>query len=234
MKTVDCGTATDRETMTSLTKDGVQFSIDVYTRYSVNCTSDESVQQLLDAVSPDDGTTDIGGKQVFETFARPILGETIREAVSPHVANDINTDREAILGTVPQTFVDRMAKQTPAFIVIQEVNLSNMDFPDELEQANTGRAQQAILRDKAIAERGKVETETAMAQEALSRQQGKVEAAKIDEIGAALQRNPQYLQYMLQVQMPGIYDKADRQSNMVIAGPDPTLFVTPKPSAAGK
>ena len=46
------------------------------------------------------------------------------------------------------------------------------------------------------------------------------QAARIDAIGQALARNPEYLQY-------GIYEQAGANGNMVIAAPDPTILISP-------
>lgn len=224
LRTVNCSTVIDKETMASLTKDGVQFNLDVYVRYSANCANDGSVKSILDNVSPAQGDV-VGAEQLFQTFVRPALGEAVRETVSPYVANDINAEREAILLKVRESFLARVNAQQPQLVVVQEVNLSNLDFPDAMDVANTDRATQAILKDKAIAERERVtaEIETAKMKEELARTEGRVEAAKIQEIGAALARNPGYLQFMLQTQMPGIYEKAGAQGNLVIAAPNVTI-----------
>jgi hypothetical protein len=82
-----------------------------------------------------------------------------------------------------------------------------------------------VLKDKAIAERDRVgaEIETAKLRQQLAEEEGKVEAARIEQIGGALARNPQYLQYHLQSKMPEIYSTAAAAGNLVIAAPTPML-----------
>lgn len=234
VRTVECSTQTEREQLTSLTRDGVQFGVDIYVRYGANCT-DDVVTEILKTVpadKPDDTPSFVSAKKLYGTFVRPALGESIREAFSPHIANDVNEKREAILADIKSRFVELMKPQEgkPALITIYELNLSNMDYPDELDHANSARAVQAVLKDKAIAEREKVtaETETAEMKKLLAQKEGAAEAAKIDEIGAALRRNPEYLTFDMQQKMPEIYKDAGDKGNMIIAAPSPNIFVTPK------
>jgi regulator of protease activity HflC (stomatin/prohibitin superfamily) len=232
VRTVDCSTNTERESLTSLTKDGVQFGVDIYLRYSASCT-DDVVTELLKTVPadmPQERPRYVSSKKLYATFVRPALGESIREAFSPHIANDVNEKREAILEHIKKRFMELMkpADGKPAFITIYELNLSNMDYPDELDHANAARAVQAVLKDKAIAERERVtaETETAEMKKLLATKEGAAEAAKIDEIGAALRRNPDYLTFDLQQKMPEMYKAAGEKGNLVIAAPSPNLQMT--------
>ncbi|MEQ1564680.1 MAG: SPFH domain-containing protein [Myxococcota bacterium] len=224
VRLVDCSVSAVKEPMTALTKDGVQFGLDIYVTFSANCADTAAMEGLMDRMAGADGVR-ISPDQLWTTFVRPALGESVREAVSPYNANDINQERETILANIRTSFLGRIEKLDPTSIRIQEVNLSNMDFPDEMDQANTERATQAVLTDKAIAERERVsaEIETAKLRQQLAQEEGKVEAARIAEIGAALARNPQYLQYHLQNQMPEIYAQAAAAGNLVIAAPSPLL-----------
>src|SRR2546430_13155005 len=54
--TIDCSMVTMREPLTALTRDGVQFGIDLYIRFSVDC-SDATVRSILKTVTPDHGDT---------------------------------------------------------------------------------------------------------------------------------------------------------------------------------
>ena len=235
VRTVDCGTTTERESLTSLTKDGVQFGVDVYVRFSANCSEDKAVIEILKAVpptEPKEAPRTVTAKQLYATFVRPALGESIREAFSPHIANDVNEKREDILTHIKQRFMELMKPHEGAiaFIRVDELNLSNLDYPDELDHANAARAVQAVLKDKAIAERERVtaETETAEMKRQLAQREGQAEAAKIDEIGAALRRNPEYLTYDLQQKMPEIYKQAGDKGNLVLAAPTPNLVLPVK------
>lgn len=235
VRTVDCATTTEREGLTSLTKDGVQFGVDIYVRYSADCANDKVVEAILKAIPPTvppDGPRTVPAKQLYSTFVRPALGESIREAFSPHIANDVNEKRESILADIKRRFVELMKPKEGAlaFVLIHELNLSNMDYPDELDHANAARAVQAVLKDKAIAERERVTAETATAEmkRELARSEGAAEAARIDEIGAALKRNPQYLAFDLQQKMPDIYKAAGDKGNLVITAPAPSILITPK------
>jgi hypothetical protein len=236
VRMVDCSQNTVNETLNSLTKDGVQFGLDVYITYSINC-SDKAITKVLGVLSPDDedGLT-ITPDKVYKVFVRPAIGEAVRESVSPYRANDINDQREKILADISARFRKSMAEPEREVVSLQDLVLSNMDYPDEMDHANNERAVQAVLREKAIAERERVEAEiiTAETRQRLAEQEGLVTAAKIDQVGAALRRNPEFLQYQMQELMPSIYEKAGAHGNMVITAPTPSVFVTPRPQPAAQ
>ena len=148
---VECSTMTVREPLNALTKDGVQFGLNVYVRFSPDC-SDAGVTSLLSAL-PVDEARDVTAGIVYRTYVQPAVGEATREVVSPVKANDVNDQREEILASIRKRFLDIVAQREKHFATIYEVNLSNLDFPDDMDRANTERAIQGILRDKAIAER---------------------------------------------------------------------------------
>lgn len=225
LRLIDCSLIATKESMQALTKDGVQFGLDVYVTYSANCGDPASTEAMFSALVPQDGHI-ITAEQLWNTFLRPGLGESVRETISPYVANDINDQREQILSAIRASFLGRMGKLEPPFVHVTELNLSNMDFPEAMDQANTDRATQAVLKDKAIAERERVsaEIETAKLRQQLAVEEGRVEAARIGEIGAALSRNPAFLQYQLQQALPAIYEKAGATGNLVIAAPNPMLL----------
>jgi regulator of protease activity HflC (stomatin/prohibitin superfamily) len=228
IRMVDCSMTTVKESLQALTKDGVQFGLDIYIRYGAEC-DDGSVAAVLGVLAPDDDLS-VSREALYQTFVRPAIGEAARETVSPHRAIDINDKREEILAHLRERFLELMSREESRVIKIYEVNLSNLVFPQEMVTANTERAVQAVLRDRAIAERERVEAEiktTEMRRE-LSERQGDVEAARIDRVGAALGRNPSFLQYDLQSRMPEIYKAAGEKGNMVITAPSPTLMLPPR------
>lgn len=240
VRMVDCSQSTVKEKLTALTKDSVQFGIDIYLRYSANCQSDEATKFLLNNLSPiglvtpgktpaSDPALTITTEQIYNTYLRPSIGEAVRESTSPYIANDINANREKIFTEIQTSFKESVAEQNPNLVVVFELSLNNLDFPETLDKANVARAEQAILKDKAIAERDKVDAEivTAAKQKTLSKAQGTVEAARIDEIGAALRRNPEYLDYQLNKMLPEIYKTAGSKGNLIIAAPTPLMITTP-------
>jgi len=253
LRKVNCSETTKKEGLTALTKDGVQYELDIYVRYSANCSSDQSIQNLLATLAPaapaapadpkapapkepqSDGST-ITVDQIYDTYIRPALGEAVRESISPVIANEVNERRDAIFVQIRKKFEDAMAKKQPPTVLIQAVNLSNMDYPAPMKAASTERATQAVLRDKAIAERERVsaETETSAMRLQLAQNEGKNEAAKIDAIGAALRRNPDFLQYDIQQKMPDIYAEAGKLGNMIIAAPSPQVILQRGAPAAHK
>lgn len=257
IRMIDCGQRTIKEPLTALTKDGVQFSLDIYVRFSANCDEDKAVEKLLATLSPanlaapppadpkapqadtkHDVDVDpieafpnltITSKQIYSTYVRPALGEAVREAVAVYIANDLNGKRDEMFQKIKDKFneyIDKASKQGDAKLVtIYTINLSNLDFPDQLEKANVDRATQAVLKDKAIAEREKVlaEIETSKLKITQQEVESQAEAKKIDTVGAALHRNPEY--YIRDV----YYYAADKGGSVMLPGnPNVILQMTPK------
>lgn len=244
IRMVECGQRTVKESLTALTKDGVQFSLDVYVSYSAACDEEKTVQTLLEKLSPEgkaptpekgkedaaahssaDPTLTITADQVYRVFIRPAMGEAVRESVSPYIANDVNEKREEIFEKVKKAFDENLKKQQQKLVTIYTMNLSNLDFPDAMDAANAARAVQAIEKDKAIAARAKVEAEIETAKLEVTKREveAQAEAKKIDVIGAALHRNPEY--YIRDV----YFYAADKGGSvMVPSNPNVILQMTPK------
>ena len=247
VRMVECGQRTVKEPLSALTKDGVQFSLDVYISYGAACDEEKVVLALLSKLSPEgappppavadkkedasaahssaDPRLTITADQIYRVFIRPAMGEAVRETVSPYIANDVNAKREEIFEKVKKAFAENLKKQEPQLVTIYNLNLSNLDFPDAMDQANTQRAVQAILKDKAIAEREKVQAEIETAKLDIVKQEVEAQATakKIDVIGAALHRNPEY--YVRDVYA---YAAEKGGSVMVPQNPSVILQMTPK------
>lgn len=225
VRMIDCSQTTISEPLESLTKDGVQFRLDVYITFSADCT-DAIVPEMLETLTPDQPRT-ITNAKLYATYVRPAIGEAVRETISPHRANDVNERREEILASIQERFFDKMSDPQRKKVNIHDTVLSNLDYPDEMDVANTERAVQAVLKDKAIAERERVtaEIETMEMRRALTEKEGEAVAAKIEKIGEALANNPQFLQYDLQQKMPEIYKEAGAKGNMVITAPSPQILL---------
>ncbi len=246
VRMVECGQKTVKESLTALTKDGVQFSLDVYISFGAACDEEKVVQTLLEKLAPEGHITAAAGKeggkeasnesqadpsltvtadQIYRVYIRPAMGEAVRESVSPYIANDINVKREEIFAKIKKSFEENLGKQNPKLVMIYSLNLSNMDFPDAMDKANTERAVQAILKDKAIAEREKVQAEIETAKLDIVKQdvEAQATAKKIDIIGAALHRNPEY--YVRDVYA---YAAEKGGSVMVPSNPNVILQMTPK------
>lgn len=227
MMLVDCSTDTLHDPLVVTTQDGVEFGIDIYVRFAANCT-DQSVVDILSTLTPAERHT-ITSQQLFDTYVRPAIASVVREVISPHRANEINSLQQELLPDIRQRFMEDIEAQEGSIIHVYEVSLSNLDFPETLDAANEQRAVQTIMRDTAVAERERVEAETttAIARRELMQREGEAVAARIDVIGAALDRHPSFLQFDMQDRMPDIYEHAGAQGNMVITAPAPTIMVAP-------
>jgi len=256
VRMIDCGQRTIKEPLTALTKDGVQFVLDIYVRFASNCEEDKAVEKLLNTLSPANlaphtadpkapqsdskhdvdadpiepyPTLTITSAQVYSTYVRPALGEAVREAVSIYIANEINNKRDEMFQKIKEKFNDyldkKVGKDDFKTVVVYSLNLSNLDFPDQLEKANVDRATQSVLKDKAIAEQEKVKAEIETARLDITKQdvEAQATAKKIDIIGAALHRNPEY--YVRDVYA---YAAEKGGSVMVPNNPNVILQMTPK------
>jgi regulator of protease activity HflC (stomatin/prohibitin superfamily) len=232
LKMVQCEQLTKKEEMTSLTKDGVQFKIDVYVRYSINCDDEKAVFHILSKMAPQSWPNEenhpewkhiIFGAQLYDGIVRPAIGATTRKSVSPYIANEINSKREEIFAHIQESFLKEVNEQKPKLVTILEVNLSNLDFPEELDKANVARAEQAVLKDKAIAERERVEAEieTTNMRKALAQSEANNEATRIDALGSAYRRNPEY------VQLESVRVAAEK-GNLIVAQPGTGLIIQRK------
>lgn len=231
MRMVDCSMTTIREPLDTLTHDGVHFGFDIVTRFSADC-SDEGVLKLLGALTPKDpdGST-ITAQQIYDVYVKPAIGEASRESVSPLRANELNEKQAEVAEGVKKRFTDIMSKRERRSVVIHEVNISHLQFPQALDSANLERAAQSVLRDKAIAERERVsaEVETMTVRRKLAEQEAEVAVVKIEKVGAALRKNPEYMQYDLQLKLPDIYREAGQHGNLVLAAPNPFSFAQSNP-----
>jgi len=202
-----------------------------------------------DPVEQDPDLT-ITSKQLYNTYIRAALGEAVRATVAQYNANDVSGNREEIFKKITDKFnadikkgassgspskgenkdaIDVTGSGSPekagvSLVNVYSLNLSNFAFPKEMADANTDRATQAVLRDTAIAAQDKVKAETATAALRVdqTRTEAQAEAAKIDTIGAALHRNPEY--YIRDV----YYYAADKGGSVMLPqNPNVILQMTP-------
>jgi hypothetical protein len=198
-------------------------------RVSADC-SDEAVVHILNTVTTDKGDT-ISPGQMYATFIRPAIGEASRELVSPYRANEMNEKQAEVLAGIKKRFTEIMSTRERKVIVLHEINLKNLKFPDEMDAANLERAVQAVMRDKAIAERERVtaEIETMRMRKELAERESDVAAVRVERIGEALKKYPEYLQYDLQLKLPEIYREAGSRGNLILAAPVPPQITLPLP-----
>jgi hypothetical protein len=235
-RTVDCSTTTMQTPLDTLTRDGVHFGFTVVLRFSADC-SDRAIERLLATLTPDrDGS--ISPSKIFQTYIQPAIGEAAREYVSPLRANELNEGQAQVTEGIRRRFLEIMRTRERLSVVIYEMNLVELTFPREMDAANLDRAVQALLRDKAIAERERVtaEIETMRMRRELAEREAEVAAARVQKVGEALRKYPEYLQYDLQQKLPDIYREAGQRGNLILAAPNavvsPGAAPPPPPVAA--
>ena len=148
--------ASMKESLDTLTRDGVHFGFDISVRFAADC-SDKSVQTALATISPDKGST-ISTQYLYETFIRPGIGESVREVVSPYRANELN-EKQA-----PSWLKSGTISADHAHARNQIVKVYEGTFTSRFS-GRDGRGQRAargasVLRDKAIAKGGRLQAES--------------------------------------------------------------------------
>jgi regulator of protease activity HflC (stomatin/prohibitin superfamily) len=222
LRTVECSQKVVKEALPALTRDGVQFEIDLNVGYAANCAEDGAVKEVLEAVSPDkDGR--VTGEALYGLYVRPALSEAIRQAVSPYIANDINSKREQIFAEFKGQFEAHLKAAKPGLkqpVLVSSLNLANLDFPDSMDKANADRAAVAIAKDKALAEQDKVraEIETAKLEVEKQKVMGQADAARVEAMGQAYRKYPEVL-------VREVYLAAGEKGNAVLLPNDPRVMI---------
>ncbi len=220
LRVVDCSTTTVRESLDTLTRDGVHFGFDLVTRFSADC-SDEGVKGLIGNLTSDANGT-ITTQKIYSTFIQPAIGEAAREFVAPLRASELNDKQGEVAEGVKRRFADMMATREKRLVKIYELNISHFQFPQQLDKANLERATQSLLRDKAIAERERVQAEalTAEMRKTLAENEAELAVVRIRRVGRALADNPAFIQYEYVQRLPDIYKEAGARGNLVLAAPN--------------
>jgi regulator of protease activity HflC (stomatin/prohibitin superfamily) len=232
LRMIDCSMGTTKIELDTLTRDGVHFGFDVTVRFQPQC-SDASVPRLLTTLIPDAPLT-VSTQRVYDTFIRPAIGDVSREFVSPYRANELNEKQAEVIQRIRQRLLEVVTARAAEYVIIHDVTISHLHFPQQMDTANLERAVQSVLRDKAIAERERIqaEIETMTQRRKLVETEADNTAARIDRIGAALRRNPEYMQFELQSKLPEIYREAGSRGNLILTAPNP-LNLAASPSAGG-
>lgn len=228
IRMVDCSMRTVTQSFDTMTRDGVHFGFTMSVRYSADC-SDESVVLMLGKLTPDKEQT-ISSAQLYGIFVAPAIKEAARETISPYRANELNDKQSDVVIEVRKRFLDIMETREQKIILIHEVNVGELKFPPEMDSANLERAVQLILRDKAVAERERInaEAETMNNRRKLAEQEAEVLVARIERVGASIRRFPEYLQFLMASQF------GDMKGTVVMSPPGFFSFTPPPvaPSAA--
>jgi hypothetical protein len=167
---VECAVTTVREHLSPLTKDGVSFRLNVYVRFSPDC-SDEGVQTIL-SVLPVDENNSVTADKVYQTYVQPAISEAVREVIAPVKAAELNERRAEVIANIRRRFLEMVAQRDRHIAVVHEVDLSDFTFPSDIQKANNERALQAVLRDKAVNERDRVAAEIEAAEMRLEQKTG--------------------------------------------------------------
>lgn len=234
VKMVECSEVTRKESLNSLTKDSIQFTVDAYVRSQPNC-SDKSVEWVLNNISPSKKEEVVTSEQLYLTYISPALHSAMRETVSRQTASDMNTNREEVSKHFEEKFKSLLNGDgtKPVVITVSEVSISNFDFPKEMKEANTQLALQATLTKLAIANREKIEQETKTEQAKIQAQTeteklkikleeaySEAQSVNMKYIAKTIRENPEYLKYDLQQKMPEIYKALGANGNLVVIDPD--------------
>jgi regulator of protease activity HflC (stomatin/prohibitin superfamily) len=158
---VECATFTAHEALAPLTKDGIPIGLNVYVRFHADCT-DDGVEKLLNAMPVDKSNT-VTARRIYRVYLHPEVGEAVRHVFSPVLARELCENREALLEDVRTRLLRMILQRNHDAVVVQDVYLSDVTFPPDVQKANVELAVQAALRDKAAAERDRVAAEAGIA-----------------------------------------------------------------------
>lgn len=261
---LQCSESTVREEFKSPAKDGVEFGTDVYVRYAANCDEDDAVKWILRNVQPNpkqtaavsektdaknegaapsdprDADKTVTAFQLHATYLRPIMGETVRDAISAFASDEINAKRDEISKRLSEQFAEKVKKtftdaKRPQIIQIYEVTLSKIDFPQKMDELNQQLANRKT--EIRIEEENKRKVEAQIATEKMQKDLEKVKSEKsvqeIELVGKIIRDNPEYLDYMRIQQQPSLFEALGKGGGTFVIGGNnmPNLMFTPGKAA---
>lgn len=145
--------------------------------------------------------------QLYKKFLRPILGQSVRDAIATRGSDIINTERDAIGKEIVKSFRDRVTEATTigkdkvSVIRVAGVNMSRIIPPESMRKRNEELANVKTQTKIQKNTRAKVEEEilTEQKQQELAMVKVNQKGAEVEEIGKRISQNPGYLRY-LQIQ----------------------------------
>jgi len=230
---VQCSESTTKEAFPSPAKDGVEFTVDVYVRFSANCDEAESVKWILSNVQPNpdvakseaarrSGNTEKDGEaatesgvfsgeymastvtayQLYRTYLRSTIGMAVRDVIAGYNSDEILVKRAKVGEEVAKAFTDKLAKvressKRPLIISIGQLDVSKITPPKSMQTKMTELANKKTELKIEEEEKKKValQIKTEEQRKALAEAKAKKTSTEIDEIGAAIKRNPAYFEY---------------------------------------
>lgn len=263
---IQCSESTVREDYTSPAKDGVEFGIDIYTRYAANCNEDDAIKWILQNVQPnpkqvqdvatsdkktDDskkaGEAPVDGRdadrtvtafQLHATYLRPLMGEAVRDAISGYNSDEINAKRDEIITKLSKNFNDRLKKtfddaKRPQIILVYEITLSKIDFPDKMMELNQQLANRKteIRIEEENKRKVTAQIETERQQKDLEKVKSEKSVQEIELVGKIIRENPEYLEYLRVKQQPEVFGALGKGGGTFIMGGGsgmPSLMLGPK------
>jgi len=182
------------ETLKILCADDLNFEFDVNTRCGVNDDKDAINRVFTKVRSGEDKL--ISRQDIYRIYVKPVVEAEARKIVAARETSQINAERGQIENEI-RTAVMEQLKTVPVNIGL--INISNLDFPAIITQANEKNKQReiAIKEERAKAQIAQARAEGELRVKNKEYQIALLEAKEIADaqaiIGASLNNNPLYL-----------------------------------------
>lgn len=172
-------------------KDQLNVQFDVRMVLTVNR---KAINNIFDRVSPDNGV--IPFTQLYNTYAKPVIRDVVRQVVAKYTINEVASSRERIS---EELFVQVEQSLKGTAIKIKRFGLAEVQFPDVITTAkeNAAKRREEIEQEKAIFEKQKIVMERQLEEAKMQRAIEREKAQGTKEVNNILSTsvNDKYLAY---------------------------------------
>lgn len=164
-------------------KDQLNMQFDV--RMTVSVTPSE-IDSIYEKISPADGK--ISFNNLYNTYARPIIRDEVRQIMAKYSINEVASSREKISDELYNTVLEALSGTA---ISVKRFGLADVQFPDIITKAKEAAAErrEQIEREKAQFEIQKVQLERALEEAKMTRAIEKEKAEATREVNEILSKS---------------------------------------------
>jgi regulator of protease activity HflC (stomatin/prohibitin superfamily) len=135
---------------------------------------------------------------------QPIFQEAVKTSTAQYSAADLLTKREELKAAMIENIKERL---TPYYIDVLTVNVENIDFSDQFDQA---------IENKVVAQQKAQQSQFELEQEKANLEKEKIKAQSIIVRGEALKANPQVLEEQKIQKWDGRLPQVSGQNGVII------------------
>lgn len=164
-------------------KDQLNMQFDVRMTVSAN---PNKVDEIFDKIAPSEGR--ISFNNLYNTYARPIIRDEVRQVMAEYSINEVASNREVISGELFEKIEEALGS-TP--IAVKRFGLADVQFPDVITKAKEAAAErrEQIERERAQFEIQKVQLERELEQAKMTRAIEKEKALATKEVNDILAKS---------------------------------------------